>query len=142
MKDTTTKAGTPEKVDAFMQNLEHPLHDVATALRQFILSIDKKIGEEIAWNAPSFFYTGPMEPFPAKEYRRLILNFNLFRKDCVRLVLLRGANADDPTGLLQGDYKDGRRLALFHNIDEVKKNEKALKKIIKQLLSQIQENKF
>ncbi len=138
MKDTTTKASTPEKVDAYMQTLQHPLHDVATELRKIILSADKTIGEEIAWNAPSFFYTGAMQPFPAKEYRRLILNFNLFQKDCVRLVFLHGADADDPTTLLEGDYKDGRRLALFHNLAEVKKKAPALKKIVKQLNGQIQ----
>ena len=48
----------PEKVDAFMQTLDHPLKEIVIYLRQFIMSIDKNIGEGIYWNAPTFYYTG------------------------------------------------------------------------------------
>ena len=50
-----TKSSQPELVDDFMKKLEHPLKDVSESLRQIILSTGKTIGEEISWNAPSFF---------------------------------------------------------------------------------------
>ena len=57
-----TKASEPEKVDAYMGRHKHPLAKVVEDLRQIILSADKEIGEEIKWNAPSFFYAGKMKP--------------------------------------------------------------------------------
>lgn len=141
-KETNLTLGItePEKVDAFMHTLQYPLKDVVQYLRQYILSVDKKIGEGIFWNAPAFYYTGKMRPFTAKEYKRFVVGFNLFKKDTVRLIFLRGAAVNDTSGLLQGDYKDGRRLALFSSIEVVKRNEKALKKIIKEMLKQIDEH--
>lgn len=132
-----TRPSEPERVDEFMSKLKYPLFDVVQYLREFILSIDKEIGEEIFYNAPAFFYTGKMKPFKPKEYKRYIVGFNLFKQDCLRLIFLRGASVADPTGILEGDYKDGRRLALFKSIDEVKSKEAGLKKIIKQLLKTI-----
>jgi len=32
------------------------------------------------------FYAGEMKPFNPKEYKRYIVVFNLYRKDCIRLV--------------------------------------------------------
>ncbi|MFM2326962.1 MAG: hypothetical protein RIR31_1164 [Bacteroidota bacterium] len=132
-----TKTSAPEKVDEFMSKLKHPLFDVVEYLRVFILSTDKKLGEEIFWNAPAFFYTGKMKPFKPKEYKRYVVGLNLFKKDCVRLIFLRGASVTDPEKLLEGDYKDGRRITSLKNIADVKSKEKYLKKIIKQLVKSI-----
>ena len=129
-----TRASESEKVDAYMKKLKYPLFDLVQYLREFILTIDKELGEEIFYNAPAFFYTGKMKPFKPKEYKRYIVGFNLFKQDCLRLIFLRGASASDPTGLLEGDYKDGRRIAHFRTIEEVKSKETAMKKIIKELL--------
>lgn len=133
----TTKASEPEKVDAFITTLDYPLSKEIQYLRACILKADKNIGEEIAWSAPSFFYTGEMEPFKPKEYKRHIVVFNLFKKDTLRLIFLKAANVEDPAHLLEGDYADGRRIASFKSMAEVKKNEKALKDIIKQLIKSI-----
>jgi hypothetical protein len=132
-----TKASRPEEVDAFMAKLRHPLKDVTESLRRIILAADKSIGEDISWNAPSFFYTGKMKPFKPKEYKRFIIVFNFFKKDCIRLIFLRGAMANDKTGLLQGDYADGRRLAFFHDMKEVKAGEKTLQRVAKKLVKLI-----
>ena len=135
----TTKPSQTELVDDFMDKLNHPLKNIADALRQVILSTDKTIGEEIFWNAPSFFYTGKMKPFKPKEYKRYIAGFNFFKKDCVRIIFLRGALANDKSGLLEGNYVDGRRLAIFYSMERVKETTKDLQKIIKKLLKQIPE---
>jgi hypothetical protein len=58
-----TKSSETEKVDAYMQGLTHPLAKVVEALRKIILSSDREIGEEIKWNAPTYFYSGEMKPF-------------------------------------------------------------------------------
>lgn len=134
---TSTKPSQPTLVDDYMKKLKHPLKDVGESLREIILSADKTIGEEIFWNAPCFFYTGKMKPFKPKEYKRYIVGFNFFKKDCIRLIFLRGASVTDKSGLLEGDYEDGRRLAFFYNAYDVKKRKKDLQTIIKQFVKQI-----
>ncbi|MEJ0101328.1 MAG: DUF1801 domain-containing protein [Bacteroidota bacterium] len=127
----SAKLSETAKVDEFMKKLKHPMKDVVEALRQIIVSADKQIGEEIFWNGPTFFYTGEMKSFDPKEYKRFIVGINLFKKDCVRLVFLTGAKLNDKSGLLEGDYADGRRLALFYSMDDVKLHKKNLQHIIK-----------
>lgn len=81
---------------------------------------------------------GEMKPFDPKEYKRDIVVFNL-RKDRVMLVFPGGAGVKDPSGLLEGDYTDGRRLitALKH-MDDVKANELALQAILKEWLKLVE----
>lgn len=122
----------PDKVDAYMRALNHPLQAELQALREIVLSADKTIGEHIKWNHPSFFYTGPMKPFNPKEYKRYIIVTALNTKDGgVLLVFPSGAKLNDTTRFLTGDYADGRRLARFHSMDQINANKKALIKIIK-----------
>ena len=130
-KSENIKPSEPEKVDAYMKTVKHPLKKVIESLRQIILNADPEVGEEIKWNAPTFFYSGEMKPSDPKEYKRYIIVFNLFRKDCIRLVFPSGAKLNDKSGLLEGEYTDGRRLALFHNLQEVNSREKDLQKLIK-----------
>ena len=125
-----SKASGPEKVDAYVASLKHPLTQVVKNLRRIILSVDSEIGEEIKWNAPTFFYAGPMKPTNPKEYRRYIVVFNLFRKDSIRLVFPSGAKVKDSSGLLEGEYADGRRLAMFYNVKDVRSKERVLRAVI------------
>jgi len=129
-----TKPSESDKVDEYMTRLKHPLSEVVEALRQIILKTDPKIGEEVKWNAPAFFYTGEMEPFNPKEYRRHLVVFNLFKKDCIRLVFWGGGKVNDTSGFLEGDYADGRRLAMFYGMEDVKSKQAKLQKIVKQQL--------
>jgi hypothetical protein len=139
-QSSSTKRSEPEKVDAYMNDLKHPLADVVEALRRIILKTDAEIGEEIKWNAPTFFYAGEMAPFNPKEYKRYIVVFNLFRKDCIRLVFPKGAKVDDGSGFLEGDYADGRRLALFSNMDEVRTKKTELQQVIRKWLAVLDKN--
>jgi hypothetical protein len=118
-------------VDTYMQKLDHPLRDVLEALRKTILSIDSEIGEQVKWNSPSFLYIGEMKPFDPKEYKRYLIVSNVYQKDCIRLVFPSGAKINDTSGLLTGDYADGRRLAFFYNIEEVAAKEGALRNAVK-----------
>ena len=99
----------------------------------FITCTHKEIGEWVKWNNPSFYYTGEMKPFNPKEYKREIIVFNLF-KGRIMLVFPSGAKIKDKTGLLQGDYKDGRRIIIYKNMEDVKSKEKALQGLIRQWL--------
>ena len=125
------KPSAPAEVDKYMKVLKHPLAKVVEALRQIILKAHSDVGEEIKWNAPSFFFTGEMEPSDPKLYNRYLVVFNLFRKDCIRLVFWGGAKVNDPTGLLEGDYPDGRRLAMFYGMDDVKSKRNALRNVVR-----------
>jgi hypothetical protein len=129
--DKNIKPSEPDQVDAYMKAVKHPLKKIIENLRQIILDADPRVGEEVKWNAPTFFYTGEMRPFNPKEYKRYIIVFNLFRKDCIRLVFPSGAKLNDKSGLLEGDYADGRRLAQFSSLEDVKSREKDLQKLIK-----------
>jgi hypothetical protein len=135
--ETTTKSSEPDKVNAYIKGLTHPLADVVIALRQIILKADSEIGEEIKWNAPAFFFTGAMKPSDPKKYKRYLIVFNLFKKDCVRLVFWGGGKVDDKFKFLEGDYADGRRLALFHDMQEVKSKKKALEHTLKEQLKHL-----
>lgn len=135
---TTTASSNSPAVDAYMSSLTHPLKDVVVALRAAVLSAHTSIGEEIKWNAPAFFYTGPMAPFSAKEFRRHLAVCNLPpRKDCIRLVFLRAGTVADPSGLLEGSYPDGRRIATFQSVADVKAGKKALVAILQAQLEQL-----
>ena len=133
--ELTTQSSQPEKVDAYIQNMKHPLKNVVEALRQLILETDHEIGEEVKWNAPTFFYSGPMRPSNPKEYKRYLIVFNLYQQNCVRLVFPSGAKVDDGSGkLLEGNYADGRRLALFRSLDDVEAKKPMMQAAIRKWL--------
>jgi hypothetical protein len=103
------------------------------SLRKIILGTDKEIGERIKWNNPSFYYSGEMKPFDPKEYKREIIVFNLY-KGRIMLVFPSGAKLKDATGFLEGEYKDGRRIVVFKDMEDVKSKEKVLQKVIRDWL--------
>lgn len=53
------------------------------------------------------------------------------------LVLPGGAKLKDATGLLEGDYKDGRRLVKIYDVADAKTKQKPLQQLIKQWLKMI-----
>ncbi len=129
-----TKLTDKEQVTGHIKQLESTLAEVVQTLRQIILSTDKEIGERIKWNNPSFYYTGEMKEFDPKEYKRDMIVMNLF-KGRIMLVFPSGAKVIDKSGLLGGKYKDGRRIAIFKNLNDVKEKRKALQIIIKDWLN-------
>ncbi len=129
----SVKLSDSEQVSEHINKLDPAIRKIIETLRQIILSTDKEIGERIKWNNPSFYYTGEMKPFDPKEYKREMIVFNLF-KNRIMLVFPSGAKVKDESGLLEGGYKDGRRIVVFSDMDHVKAREKDLKKIIKDWL--------
>jgi hypothetical protein len=127
------KLTEPEQVTEHIKKLDPAVGKIVQTLRTIILSTDKEIGERIKWNNPSFYFTGEMKPFDPKEYKREIIVFNLF-KNRIMLVFPSGAKVNDKSGLLKGDYKDGRRISVFKDLNDVKAKEKNLRSVIKQWL--------
>ncbi len=131
-----TKPTDQEQVTEHIKKLGAPIAEIVEKLRQIILNTDNEIGERIKWNNPSFYYTGEMKAFDPKEYKRDLIVMNL-HKGRIMLVFPSGAKVNDPSGLLEGDYKDGRRLVIFKDLNEVKAKQKNLEKIIKDWLKLI-----
>lgn len=89
-KQAKARAPTrPGSVDAFLSALDHPLKDEVEIVRQWILSVDPTIAEEVKWNAPSFRTTD------------FFATFHLRSLDAVQLVFHAGARpkASATTGL-------------------------------------------
>ncbi|MGC4038286.1 MAG: DUF1801 domain-containing protein [Chitinophagaceae bacterium] len=127
------KLSHKEQVTEHIKKLDPLIRDIIETLRQIILSTDKEISEHIKWNNPAFYYNGEMKPFDPKEYKRDMIVFNLF-KNRIMLVFPSGAKVNDKTGFLEGDYKDGRRIVVFKDLEHVKSKEKNLRKVIKDWL--------
>ena len=123
-----TKLTATEQVTQHIQKLDAVIAPVVEALRQIIMGTDAEIGEQIKWNNPAFYYTGEMQEFDPKEYKRDIIVMNLF-KGRIMLVFPSGAKVNGTTGLLEGDYKD-RRMAYFSSMEEILEKKAALQSVI------------
>jgi len=123
-----------DQVTEHIKKLDPSFGKIIEAIRQIILKTDKEIGECIKWNNPSFYYTGEMKPFNPKEFKREIIVMNLF-KERIMLVFPSGAKVNDKSGLLEGDYKDGRRITIFKDMKDVQAKEKMLQAVIKKWLT-------
>lgn len=128
------KQNPTEELDAYIQQLPSPLQELVTEIRQIILQTDKEIGEQVKWNSPSFYYTGEMQDFNPKEYKRDIIVINL-HKGYPLLVFPTGAKIQDASGLLEGDYKDGRRLMPILDKESLLAKKEGLQLIIKSWLN-------
>jgi hypothetical protein len=124
-------------VDAHINLLEAPIAEVVNAIRQTILNCNNEIDERIKWNNPSFYYTGEMQAFDPKEYKREIAVFNLF-KNRIMLVFPSGARITDNSGLLEGQFKDDRKTIVFTDLADFKKKEKHLVNIIQKWMDTIE----
>lgn len=124
----------PQSVTDFISKLDLPFAELVEAIRQLILSTSPDIAEQIKWNSPSFFYSGDMKPFNPKEYKRDIIVLNT-RKNVALLIFPTGAIVNDTTGVLEGNYTDGRRMVTFKNMDEVNAWADDLQKVIRQWLA-------
>jgi hypothetical protein len=54
MPSKTKPTASPDHVETFLQQLDHPHKEAIGKLRLAIKGIDPRIAEEIKWNAPSF----------------------------------------------------------------------------------------
>ena len=64
-----------EEVNAFLQQLEHPLKAEIEAVRA-IIKANRKICERVKWNAPSFFYVDDLATIHVKAKQHVHLIFH------------------------------------------------------------------
>lgn len=126
-----------DQVTAFIKTLEPGLAEVVQSLREIILSVDPSLGEQIKWNSPSFFYTGVMKPFNPKEYKRDLVVINVHRGKAL-LVFPTGASINDKNGVLEGDYKDGRRMINIIDLKDLAAKKQSLQLVIREWLKMIE----
>lgn len=131
------KLSDKEQVDEHIAKIDPAISSTIEYIRQVILTIDVQIAERIKWNNPSMYYNGEMKPFDPKEYKREIVVFNL-HKGRIMLVFPSGAKVDDDSGLLEGKFTDGRKIATFKDLADVKAKEKDLQNVIKKWLSLVE----
>ena len=127
----------PAGVSALIQKLPPDFAALVEAIRQTILNVDAEIGEQIKWNSPSFFYSGQMQTFDPKTYKRDIVVLNL-QKSQVLLVFPTGETVKDVSKILEGNYTDGRRLVKIADMTDFEQKEQELKKVIAAWLSLIE----
>ena len=109
------------EVNAFMQELDHPLKAEIEAIRSTIKKANKKIAERVKWNAPSFFYIDDLATIHVKAQQHVMLIFH------------HPAIVSIKSKLLEGDYKD-RRMMYFNNMKEITARKKELIRIINELV--------
>lgn len=127
----------PGSVSSFIDKLEPALAEVVQAIRELVLNVDPLIGEQIKWNSPGFFYMGEMKPFDPKEYKRDLLVVNVHRGKAL-LVFPTGATIKDKTGVLEGDYKDGRRLINIADLKDLAAKKQSIQTVIREWLKLVE----
>lgn len=132
------KLSGSEQVSLFIADSHHPLKEVMQTLREIILAAHTAIAEHIKWNAPAFYYDAEMAAFDAKEYKRDIVVYNIRKNDYILLIFPTGNVINDTTGLLDGDYEDGRRMVTIKNMEDLNTKKEALKVVIKKWLDKVE----
>lgn len=123
-----------EQIDQHLATLEPSTKEIITNLREIILTINPLVAERIKWNSPSFYYTGEMETFDPKEYKRDLLVCNLHRGK-ILLVFPTGATIADT---IKGkNYPDGRKIIAIDDLADLKAKETAIEQIIINWLNNI-----
>jgi hypothetical protein len=107
------------EVDEYLKKKVHPLSDEINRVREIILATDDRITEGIKWQSPTFMYKGN------------IASYFMNAKKHVSLMFHKGATINDPTGLLDGDGKEGRT-AKFYSMDDIEEKKPKLESVIKE----------
>jgi hypothetical protein len=132
------KVSDPEEVALFIDKLPAQQQELVRLLREIILAADPAVSGHIKWNAPAFYYNGPMAAFDAKTYKRDILVMNLRQKDQLLLIFPTGNTIADSSGLLEGDYTDGRRMMRIKDPADAAAKKAGLQAVIRTWLAQVE----
>ena len=117
---------TPNPVDAYLAELEHPFKEEVQQLRQIVLGANPAIEERIKWKSPSF-HSGGTD----------LGAFELRPRDFVRLVLVFPHGlVDDPESIMLGDWSDRRELR-FTGADDIEAKRRALENIVNAWVSRL-----
>ncbi len=127
-------ADTPQAVDAFLAQLDHPRKADIERLRALILAADPSIAEGIKWNAPSWRTT---EYFATTHLRaKSGLAVILHRGAKVRDLPEAGLAVDDPAGLLKWLDKD-RAVVEFADSEDLARNAASFQLLLRQWITHV-----
>lgn len=130
-KPTSSKQSQP--VAEFMNALDHPLKPAIQELLEFMRTLDPSIGEEIKWNAPSFYlkdYFATFRLFPIPNFQLILHSGSKKQANPVQKVI------PDPTGILKWLAKD-RCMINFSSLADVQNNKKHLRTILLAWIEQL-----
>lgn len=119
----------PGGVTAYIEKLAPGQAALVEKVRRVILDAGPCIGEQLKWNAPAFFYTGEMQDFDPKTYKRDIVVMNLRQKGHLLLIFPTGSVLQH--ALLEGDYTDGRRMLKIKDEADLAGKKEALQEILR-----------
>lgn len=115
------------EVTAMLDALNHPMRAEIEELRWIILSSAIALTENIKWNSPNYCFNNQdrftMKIQPPKQIQLI------FHRGAKKLIQPRNKLIDDTSGLLVWKEND-RAVAVFRNMDDIKKAESALINII------------
>jgi hypothetical protein len=66
---------TPE-VEAWFEDLDHPLKDAMLEVRRIILRTDRRLTEAIKWKSPTFVFEGNMASIDPRSKKHVSLMFH------------------------------------------------------------------
>lgn len=124
-KKATPKLTDAEQVIQYMENVTHSRKAEMELVRKIIKGVDKRIGERIKWNAPSYYF------------KEDIVTFGPVKDDKILLVFHHPYIVKIKSELLEGDYKD-RRLMYFEDEKSIKGNKKELIRVVSELITGIE----
>jgi len=113
-------------IEAYLATFEHPLLDAITEVRGIFHAHSPAITEEVKWNAPTFSYRN--------EY---VCTIHVKALDRVMLIFHNSVTPQVESDLLEGDYSDGRRMAYFSSLADVRERRAQLDDVIAQLIQLI-----
>jgi hypothetical protein len=125
--------GAGSSVAELLAKLDHPHKEGIELLRSVLLAVDKRIREEVKWNAPSFMLADHFATFrlhPPKNIQ-LILHTGAKAKSGAKVFKI-----DDPDGLLTWPASD-RAVLTFASTAEAKASKAAVQRIVTQWVAQL-----
>jgi Domain of unknown function (DU1801) len=116
-----------DEVTKFLEGLHHPLRAEIEELRRILLNSISGLTENIKWNGPNYCFEEQdrvtMRIQPPKQIQLI------FHRGAKKIIQPKDKLIDDKSGLLIWKEND-RAIASFKNLDEIKKAESILEKII------------
>lgn len=106
------------EVDAWLEQIDHPLVEAMRLTRRIILGTDARITESIKWSTPTFAFQGNIASFQPRA------------KNFVSLLFHRGAEIPGDHPRLEGDAPLARVMR-FRDVDEVQQARADLEAVIR-----------
>jgi hypothetical protein len=108
----------PSEVDAWLAKYDNPQKPLLMAVRKAVLAADRRIGETIKWQAPTFVYKGNLASFYPKSKAHVSLMFH------------NGAQIPGNFPSLEGSG-DVSRVMKFTSVDDLKAKSAELKRLVR-----------